>query len=176
LQWEFHVDHWVQLTKSRADALRQPRENGKPPRINKDHEGYQYADPTTGASMVEYHVDDIEDVQSLPELSNVPYGGFPSVRRDTSKRLQMHWGHDEACAHQKAFNSKCWRGHSGQQPLRPKDLGAADHISGFVNDLTGWNPRPTADELAEINRNRLGTKYVAEESAEKVLGKAEKKI
>jgi hypothetical protein len=156
----------VQLTAVRAAQLRE--EN----RINKDYLGYESEDPNTGDRLAEYHVDDIEAVHTLPELEGVSYGGNLSVR--IKGEPMMLWGHDEACAHEKAFNANVWLGHSGQQPLRPKDLGAALHISAFVNDCVGWAPRPSLEELAEINRRRYNTDFVAQEAAGRHYGTTKK--
>lgn len=133
----------------------------------------------TGTKMAEYHVDDISGVHDLPELEGATYGANLSVRFNPTEADPpiFNWGHDEACAHEKAFNSLTWLGANGQQPLRPKDMGSALHASAFTNYNVGWNPKEaiTDEQWEQINQRRRGKNYYADKSAEALYGTAEKK-
>ena len=49
------------------------------------------------------------------------------------------------------------------------------HFSGFTSrQFHEWNPRPTADQLMEINKSRRGESYVSVDAANKVYGMATK--
>ena len=118
----------------------------------------------------ELHVDDIEDVDLLPELKDVPKGGVLSKRMPVGAIEHVEWGHDEVVAHEKAMRSKCWHGSEGKVPLRPKDLGTSRHLSGFVSRQYGWCPIMSEAQLEEINRRREGSHYLAGEQATFVFG------
>jgi hypothetical protein len=84
------------------------------------------------------------------------------------------FGHGEAVAHKKSQNTFTWLGQNGKQPLQPKDLGTALHMSAYTNQQVGWHPKPTILQLDEINGNCRSTKYLAEELAIKLYGTAKK--
>jgi hypothetical protein len=164
---EFRSACWVQLTAERAKELQGEG------RINKSYVGYMY----DSNRMAEYHVDDVEGAYKLPELESSDAGGLLSVRKEAlfpGTRELLMFGHDEAVAHENSQNSFTWIGRGGEQPLRPKDLGTALHMSAYVSRQVGWHPKPSTMQLGEINFNRQGTKYLAEELAIKLYGTAEK--
>jgi hypothetical protein len=178
-KWDFLSANWVQLTRERVGVLKEAK------RINPLHDGYLYikegdgidTKEDNGAKMSEYHVDDIDGSADLPELEGNGFGGCLSVRKDTlfpGEREVYCMGHDEATAHEKSLNAMTWLGSKGQQPLRPKDLGTALHCSAFANRQLGWHPKPTEEQLDEINDRRAGTKFVAKEQAIKLFGTADK--
>jgi hypothetical protein len=135
--------------------------------------GYKYRD-SNGNDMHEFHVDDIEHSYLLLELKQAEKGGWLSVRMPEGAVEHVEWGHDEVVAHEKALPSKCWHGSNGEVPLRPKDLGTSRHLSAVCSRQFGWNPKINHVQLDEINLNRRGRKYLAEEQATLVYGSADK--
>jgi hypothetical protein len=166
-KYEFRSACWVQLKVERVKELQNEGQ------INESYEGYRY----DSNCMAEFHVDDIKDACDLPELESNELGGLLSVRKEElfpGTRELLLFGHDEAVAHENAQNSFTWLGRNGEQPLRPKDLGTALHMSAYTNRQVGWHPKPTTLQLDEINGNRRGTNYLAEELAIKLYGTAVK--
>jgi hypothetical protein len=166
-KYEFRSACWVQLKVERVKEL---QDEG---RMNKSYEGYCH----DSNRMSELHADDIKDAYNLPELESNELGGLLSVRKEElfpGTRELLMFGHDEAVAHENSQNSFTWLGRNGEQPLRPKDLGTALHMSAYTNRQVGWHPKPTILQLDEINENRRGAKYLAEELAIKLYGTAEK--
>ena len=49
-------------------------------------------------------------------------------------------------------------------------------MSAYTNRQVGWHPKATILQLDDINGNRRGTKYLAEELAIKLYGTAEKQL
>ena len=142
-------------------------------RINPSYNGYQY-ELSNNVRMFEYHLDDITDRHTLPELASAAHGGLLSVRKPEGSKEVRLWGHDEVVANAKVMPIICWNGSKGQQPMFPKDIGSPQHNSALVCEQVGWNPRPSPEQLIIINANRRGTKYIADEQAIRLYGTAEK--
>ena len=84
-------------------------------------------------------------------------------------------GQDEAVTHEKSLNPFCWGGSGGQKVMCPKNLGMSYRFSGFTSwQFHEWNPRPTADQLVEINNSRRVESYISVDAVNKVYGKASK--
>jgi hypothetical protein len=59
----------------------------------------------------------------------------------------------------------------------PKNHGINYHFSGLTSrHFQEWIPRPTAEQLIEINNMRSGTSYVDFDAANKMYGKATKDV
>ena len=158
---------WVHLSHARVLELQAED------RIMKDYFGFKFVN-NQGQDMCEIHVDEVESSCLLPELQGVEKGGILSIRMPEESMEHIEWGHDEVVAHEKALRSRCWHGSNGEVPLRPKDLGTSRHLSAMFSRMFGWNPVISEDELTQVNANRQGTKYIAEEQAIKLYGSAEK--
>ncbi|CAB9524134.1 unknown protein [Seminavis robusta] len=171
MKLEVHCAVWVQLTAERVVELKEAN------RVNPDNEGIAVTS-TEGISLLEFHVDDVLDSDTLPEVAESDdgskFGGNHSLRPSPGDDRYMIWGQDEVVSNEKAMNSMAWYGTHGQQALRPKDLGASIMISGIVSREASWLPKPTCEQLLRINRNREGKTYVATEAAVAVLGSANK--
>ena len=114
--------------------------------------GFEFED-AHGNPMCEFHVDDIKDPETLPELQGVTDGGKLSVHMPEDSQEHLVWGHDEVIANKKALRGTCWHGSDGQVPLRLKDLGASIHLSAVINRQKGWHPTPNEEQLEMINAN-----------------------
>ncbi|CAB9529307.1 unknown protein [Seminavis robusta] len=174
MKLEVHCAVWVQLTPERVNELKEAK------RINPDNPGIPVITAAEGKALLEFHVDDILDSETLPEVvesdDGSKFGGNHSLRLSPPDDDRfMLWGQDEVVSNEKAMNSMAWYGTEGQQALRPKDLGASIMISGIVSREAGWLPMPTFEQLLRINRNREGKTYVATEAAIAVLGSANKR-
>ncbi|CAB9530448.1 hypothetical protein SEMRO_2887_G339390.1 [Seminavis robusta] len=170
---EVHCAVWVQLTAERANELKEAK------RINPDNAGIPVTTSAEGTSLLEFHVDDVLDSETLPEVAasddGSKFGGNHSLRLAPDDDRYMIWGQDEVVSNEKALNSMAWYGTAGQQALRSKDLGGSIMISGIVSREASWLPMPTFEQLLQINRNRQGKMYVATEAAITVLGSANKR-
>ena len=144
-------------------------------KLTKGYFGYEYLDPHD-TEMCEFHIDDAEMFPGTLQMTEFgsQFGGLFSKRIGGRKPI-MIIGQDEAVTHEKSLNPFCWGGSGGQKVMRPKNLGMSYHFSGFTSrQLHEWNPRPTADQLVEINNSRRGESYISVDAANKVYGKATK--
>jgi hypothetical protein len=62
------------------------------------------------------------------------FGGWPSVRRDKSKKMMIKIGHNEAIMKQYLLTKKKWRGPNGETALVPKDKGMGTMISVWLGN------------------------------------------
>ena len=166
---EIRAPVWIQVPKVMAIEMHQNSE------LSKGYFGYEYLDPHD-TEMCEFHIDDAETFPGMIQMTEFAsqFGGLLSKRIGGRKPI-MIIGQDEAVTHEKSLNPFCWGGSGGQKVIRPKNLGMSYHFSGFTSrQFHEWNPRPTADQLVEINNSRRGESYISVDAANKVYGKATK--
>ena len=105
--------------------------------------------------MVEFHVDDhaafIEKANQETRL-----GGWPSVRRDITKKPLIVWGQDECAFQQHRYSPKQWVGPDGTRAILPKLDGYLIMISAFQSRELGFGWEMTNEELGRVNAKRQG--------------------
>ena len=114
-------------------------------------------------SFREYHIDTNDCLQGKVLDENIIYGANLSIRRDTTKKPLMIIGQDESSFHQYIFAKKSWKGMKGLSQLVPKSVGEVMMISGYQSREfgLGLGQLLTDDVIKEVNRQRLGTKYLS---------------
>ena len=131
--------------------------------------GYRYVDPIANVDMVEYHIDDISR-EKVDNLSIGPFEAQLSVRWDINKPIVMFIGQDEAIFKQFSFLSKMWTGPKGKRPLLPKDEGAGNMISLFIDREYGLIQELDQYTLNPVNAVQHGARYADKEAAMDVNG------
>jgi hypothetical protein len=159
---------WIQLSKRDAEKLKADHNIE-----TTDERGYHYTDDN-GVEMVEYHVDDYDFLHGLAKEMGYKFGGTLSVRMPDGVKPLILFGQDECVFSQYLMGSRQWVGPSGERALLPKNEGMGLMVSAFQSREFGFGFEITAEQLAAINLSRRGQKYVDEEAADEVRGKAEK--
>jgi hypothetical protein len=119
--------------------------------------------------MVEYHIDDISR-EKVDNLSIGPFEAQLSVRWDINKPIVMFIGQDEAIFKQFSFLSKMWTGPKGKRPLLPKDEGAGNMMSLFIDREYGLVQELDQYTLNPVNAVQHGARYADKEAAMDVNG------
>lgn len=114
LDYERQSYRWIQISKLEAKQLAE--DNKILP-----EQGYHYFDEETQEELVEFHVDDCDSF--IEHRRAVEFGGYLSVRHNTTKPPIIVLGQEECIYKQYIFHNKHWVGRDGQRPLLPKDEG-----------------------------------------------------
>ena len=72
-------------------------------------------------TMVEFHVDDHNDLQAYADKKYPEFGGPVSVRAPPGVKPIIVFGQDEAIYNQNSTNTSHWVGPNGERPLLPKN-------------------------------------------------------
>ena len=87
-----------------------------------------------------------------------PFGGDLGVRLQSTSKPTLVFGQDEAIYRSSQLNKSCWTV-DGESTLCSKGLGVGLMVSAMVSRAMGFGMVVTDEQLLEINRRRLGTKY-----------------
>lgn len=155
LDEERRAPHYIQIRKCEANKL---KNDGK---LNNDFNGQPFQ--KDGEDWLEFHVDLCKEFFDL-WLAR-PLDERYSINMTPDDVKVMFHGQDEAVVSQFDSGKKAWRGTSGEQALLQKSKGKGIMLSGIVSRVLGWDPVVSHEDLAEINRNREGEKYIDEEAA-----------
>ena len=165
------VKRYLTLYEPRCLRWKQFREEERCDKLKK-RVGYRYAD-SEGNKMVEYHIDDVADIES-EQVSSAPR--TMSVRAPEGSKPLVIIGQDEALFGQYLLGQKFWSGPNGETPLLPKSEGDQYMMSAMVSrDLIGFARELTEEELQRVNIHRNGKEYRDREAAMEVHNSATKK-
>ena len=165
LEYEKRMHRWIQIPNNEVLQL---VEEGK----LLEGEGHRYED-ANGNDMVEFHVDDSDEF--LDRVEGTRFGGHLSVRKAADEKPLVCFGQDESIFKQYSFSTKAWTGPDGEKPLIPKDDGAGIMISAMVSREFGYGMSLSPEELEKVNsERRRGRKYIDEQAANTINGKADK--
>ena len=167
LDLELRCFRWIQLTLQEVEELE--KENSTFVR----NKAYVYKDESTDVTMYEFHVDDVDNDHR--KINSTPYGGNLSVRKKKEDKPVIMIGQDECVFKQYLIVKKQWILHDGTSAVNPKEEGAGVMLSSFVSQDFGYGYNLTDDELAIVNRYRLGKTYKDEDAAMEVLKSIHKK-
>jgi len=134
---------WMQLNQSSLSDDVQQKLNERP--------GFKFQ--RHGVPMVEFHVDDVEDIDEL--TTNAPIA--TSVRATNPEKKLMIVGQDECVFSQHLFGQKQWVTPAGERPLMPKTEGEVYMLSALQSRDFGFGRSLTPQELNAINAQRRGT-------------------
>ena len=159
---ELRTHRWIQFTEDEYDQLKF-KVLATPGRYTNDN---------TGVEMVEFHVDDHAQLQSLAIKK---YGEFRGNVHHTWKgKPVIIFGQDESTFNQYAFGNKLWVGSNGERAFLPKHNGMGLMISAFQLREFGFGFEMTPEKLDQVNRKRNGKSYEDEVAAMDVQGSEKK--
>ena len=124
--------------------------------------GYNF-ETSTGEKMVELHVDDIPEVNIFDnktenklrtKIEGCIFGGNLSVRKDSTEKALLAFGHDECIFRQFIFTGTAWIGVKGELPIIPKDEGFGIMVPAFQSREFGFGFKLTSEDLKFINDYR----------------------
>ncbi len=113
--------------------------------------------------MVELHVDDIPEVNIFDnktenklrtKIEGCIFGGNLSVRKDSTEKALLAFGHDECIFRQFIFTGTAWIGVKGELPIIAKDEGFGIMVSAFQSREFGFGFKLTSGDLKFINDYR----------------------
>ena len=133
--------------------------------------GYEYKDESNN-TYFEFHVDAHESFQD--KCNHLPFGGNLSIRKNKDEKPLIFIGQDESIFKQFTLTSKQWCLPNGACAPNPKDDGQGVMLSSFVSRDFGYGHDLNSTQLDQINIFRSGKKYLDEESAIEIYGKADK--
>ena len=193
LKRERYMHRWVQVSLSVSRQLQRDRYVTK-------NSGYKYTKivhkykpnviltghgvvPAWGSSahsvteMVEYHVDESDELLQYIHPDCKKYGGALSVRLKPNEAIQEYFGQDEVIWKQFEFPHGAWVDPKGRIAPVPKDSGHGLMLSPIKSRMLGFGYIPTNVEIDRINayRREEGNRmYMEESGVASFLGSYEK--
>ena len=162
-KWEPRCHRWIQVPLQDLPGMGLSLDNVRG--------GYFYK--VDGIDMVECHVDD-NDLFMERANSATHFGGWLSVRRESTLKPLIIWGQDECAFQQHRYSVKQWVGPDGTRAILPKSDGYLMMVSAFQSREIGFGWKLTDQELHMVNTKRDIEEYVDKEAALEVTGKATK--
>ena len=154
---EPRCNRWIQMTLEQFHEL----QSSLPEDDKIIHKGYEYDEDDV--RMIEFHVDNHEQLQQLASEKYPDYGGMKSVRALPGCKTAIIFGQDEAIFSENCSMPYQWVDPNGKRVMLPKSNGYSVMVSSFQSRETGLVVDFTEDQLDEVNKKcRTGQHYPEE--------------